>query len=46
MKVLNTTKKDNSTFYGTAYATGKAIIAGTEQKTNITVRGTTEKIQN
>ncbi|MDD3479426.1 MAG: translocation/assembly module TamB [Paludibacteraceae bacterium] len=43
MKVLNTTKKDNSTFYGTAYATGKAIIAGTEQKTNITVRGTTEK---
>ena len=43
MKVLNTTKKDNSTFYGIAYATGKAIIAGTEQKTNITVRGTTEK---
>ena len=43
MKVLNTTKKDNSTFYGTAYATGKAIIAGTETKTNITVTGTTEK---
>lgn len=43
MKVLNTTKKDNSTFYGTAYATGKAIIAGTESKTNITVTGTTEK---
>jgi len=43
MKVLNTTKKDNSTFYGTAYATGKAIIAGTETQTNITVTGTTEK---
>jgi len=43
MKVLNTTKKDNTTFYGTAYATGKAIIEGTETQTNITVTGVTEK---
>ncbi len=43
MKVLNTTKKDNSTFYGTAYATGKAIIAGNDARTNITVTGVTEK---
>ncbi len=42
-KALNTTAKDNDTFYGTAYATGTAIISGTDEQTNIFVNATTEK---
>ena len=43
MKVLNTTKKDNSDFYGIAYATGKALIKGDDKSTNITVVASTDK---
>lgn len=42
-KALNTTAKDNDTFYGTAYATGNAIISGTDRATDIFVNATTEK---
>ncbi len=42
-KALNTTAKDNDLFYGTAYATGNAIISGNDAQTNIFVNATTEK---
>ena len=42
-KALNTTAKDNDLFYGTAYATGNAVITGTDAHTNIVVDATTEK---
>lgn len=42
-KALNTTAKDNDTFYGTAYATGNAVISGTDRHTDIFVNATTEK---
>lgn len=42
-KALNTTAKDNDLFYGTAYATGSAVITGTDAHTNIMVDATTEK---
>ncbi|MBP6935037.1 MAG: translocation/assembly module TamB domain-containing protein [Paludibacteraceae bacterium] len=43
MLVLNTTKKDNPDFYGTIFATGKAVIQGNEAATNITCNAKTEK---
>ncbi|MGN0187255.1 MAG: translocation/assembly module TamB domain-containing protein [Paludibacteraceae bacterium] len=42
-KALNTTAKDNDLFYGTAYATGNAVITGNDEHTNIMVNATTEK---
>ncbi len=42
-KALNTTAKDNDTFYGTAYATGNAVISGTSDHTDIFVNATTER---
>ncbi len=42
-KALNTTAKDNDLFYGTAYATGLAVITGDDKHTNIVVNATTEK---
>ncbi len=42
MKLLNTTEKDNSTYYGTAYATAEARIAGNTEKFGIDVVAKTE----
>lgn len=38
---LNTTKRDNSSFYGKAYGTGRLSIKGSEQKTNINISAAT-----
>lgn len=43
MLVLNTTKADNSSFYGSVFATGKAIIQGNDDATNIIVNAQTAK---
>ena len=42
-QVLNTTSKDNSLFYGTAYATGSINFLGALSNLNITARATTAK---
>ncbi|MDR2010730.1 MAG: translocation/assembly module TamB [Bacteroidales bacterium] len=42
MKLLNTTEKDNSKYYGTAYATATARIAGNGDKFGIDVVAKTE----
>jgi hypothetical protein len=41
--VLNTTSKDNSSYYGTAFATGNLNINGKEKVLNITANAVTEK---
>lgn len=42
MKLLNTTEKDNSLYYGTAYGTGSVKISGTLDKFGIDVVAKTE----
>ena len=42
MQVLNTTRKDNDLYFGTAYATGTARISGPTDDLDITVRATSE----
>ena len=42
MQVLNTTRKDNDLYFGTAYATGTARITGPTDDLDITVRATSE----
>ncbi len=42
MKLLNTTEKDNSLYYGTAYGTGNVKISGTLDKFGIDVVAKTE----
>ncbi|MDD4149539.1 MAG: translocation/assembly module TamB domain-containing protein [Bacteroidales bacterium] len=42
MKLLNTTEKDNNTYYGTAYATGNVKISGTLDNFGIDVVAKTE----
>lgn len=41
MQILNTTKADNESFYGTAYGTGNVIIRGDDRKINISCKATT-----
>jgi hypothetical protein len=41
--VLNTTSKDNSSYYGTAFATGNLNISGKEKVFNITANAISEK---
>lgn len=41
LKVLNTTAKDNSTYYGTAYATGNVRLEGDLNKLEIDVKAKT-----
>lgn len=42
MQVLNTIRKDNDLYFGTAYATGTARISGPTDDLNITVRASSE----
>jgi len=42
MQVLNTTRKDNELYFGTAYATGTARVSGPTDDLDITVRATSE----
>jgi hypothetical protein len=42
MQVLNTNRKDNELYFGTAYATGTARITGPTNDLNVTVRATSE----
>ena len=42
MQVLNTTRKDNQLYFGTAYATGTARITGPTDDLDITVRASSE----
>ena len=42
MQVLNTTRKDNQLYFGTAYATGTARITGPTDDLDIAVRASTE----
>ncbi len=42
MQVLNTTRKDNDLYFGTAYATGTARITGPTDDLDITVRASSE----
>ncbi|GAC1371120.1 MAG: hypothetical protein NVSMB30_10500 [Hymenobacter sp.] len=42
MQVLNTTRKDNDLYFGTAYATGTARVTGPTSDLDITVRATSE----
>jgi hypothetical protein len=42
MQVLNTTRKDNELYFGTAYATGTARVTGPTNDLDITVRATSE----
>jgi autotransporter translocation and assembly factor TamB len=41
-QVLNTTSRDNETFYGTAFATGTIDIKGSTKNLDITARATTQ----
>jgi hypothetical protein len=43
LQVLNTTKQDNPDFYGTAFATGKAVIQGNDKGTHISCNAKTER---
>lgn len=43
IKVLNTTEKDNSLFYGTAWADGNCHIYGTTEKVNMDINLTPRK---
>lgn len=42
MQVLNTTRKDNELYFGTAYATGTARVTGPTNDLDITVRASSE----
>ena len=42
LQVLNTTRKDNDLYFGTAYATGTARVTGPVDDLNVTVRATSE----
>ncbi|WP_210518695.1 translocation/assembly module TamB domain-containing protein [Hymenobacter terricola] len=42
MQVLNTIRKDNDLYFGTAYATGTARVTGPTDDLNITVRASSE----
>ncbi|SFQ72726.1 translocation/assembly module TamB domain-containing protein [Hymenobacter arizonensis] len=42
MQVLNTTRKDNDLYFGTAYATGTARVTGPTDDLDINVRATSE----
>ncbi|UOQ99305.1 translocation/assembly module TamB [Hymenobacter sp. 5317J-9] len=42
MQVLNTTRKDNDLYFGTAYATGTARVTGPTNDLNVVVRATSE----
>jgi hypothetical protein len=42
MQVLNTTRKDNQLYFGTAYATGTARVTGPTDDLDITVRASSE----
>ena len=42
MQVLNTSRKDNELYFGTAYATGTARISGPTDDLDITVRASSE----
>ena len=42
MQVLNTTRKDNDLYFGTAYATGTARVSGPTDDLDITVRASSE----
>ena len=42
MQVLNTTRKDNDLYYGTAYATGTARVTGPTDDLDVTVRASSE----
>jgi hypothetical protein len=42
MQVLNTTRKDNELYFGTAYATGTARVTGPTDDLSVTVRATSE----
>ena len=42
MQVLNTTRKDNDLYFGTAYATGTARVTGPTNDLTVTVRATSE----
>lgn len=42
MQVLNTTRRDNDLYFGTAYATGTAQVSGPTNDLDITVRASSE----
>ena len=42
MQVLNTTRKDNDMYFGTAYATGTARVSGPTDDLDVTVRASSE----
>ncbi|MGY3088753.1 hypothetical protein ACVWYF_001793 [Hymenobacter sp. UYAg731] len=42
MQVLNTTRKDNQLYFGTAYATGTARVTGPTDDLDVTVRASSE----
>ncbi|MDO7847129.1 translocation/assembly module TamB domain-containing protein [Hymenobacter sp. M29] len=42
LQVLNTTRKDNDLYFGTAYATGTARVTGPTDDLNVVVRATSE----
>jgi hypothetical protein len=42
MQVLNTTRKDNDLYFGTAYATGTARVTGPTDDLTVTVRASSE----
>ncbi|WP_035561538.1 translocation/assembly module TamB domain-containing protein [Hymenobacter sp. IS2118] len=42
MQVLNTTRKDNELYFGTAYATGTARVTGPTNDLDVVVRATSE----
>jgi hypothetical protein len=42
MQVLNTTRKDNDLYFGTAYATGTARVTGPTDDLNVVVRASSE----
>ncbi|MBF9142224.1 translocation/assembly module TamB domain-containing protein [Hymenobacter properus] len=42
LQVLNTTRKDNDLYFGTAYATGTARVTGPTDDLTVTVRATSE----
>jgi hypothetical protein len=42
LQVMNTTEKDNETFYGTAFVTGTAEVIGTTRNMDINARATSQ----
>lgn len=41
MRILNTTKADSESFYGTAYGTGNVVISGDDKQINISCKAAT-----